>query len=355
VDTEGNQLPYLDQLTFVVFNDPKDMTLAALNGEVDFQDRHINPLSSKPVYLENAEKGGFHLFETVPASMNVMALMFNQTVEDPALREIFNNKDFRIAMSEAIDRQEIIDAVLVGQGEPYQAAPRPESQYYDEAYAKQYTDYSPEKANQLLDSIGLDKKDGEGFPLRADGKRGRLTIETTPTVRPEWPDMLELVREQWRKVGVDLQVKVVDRNLIDEHRRANKHEMLAWLGEGGLDVIADPRFYMVAQEESAFGVPWAYWFLDPKNPAALEPPANVKKQRELFAQLTASPKAADQDRLMKEILAIGKDDFYVMGIALTPKGYGIVKNNVHNVPVDQPFAWSYPTPGPMQYSQLFKQ
>ena len=157
--------------------------------------------------------------------MNIMVLMFNQTVVDPGLREIFVQKDFRVAMSLAIDRQEIIDAMLVGQGEPYQAAPRPESEYYDEAYAKQYTDYDPVKANALLDGIGLDKRDAEGFRLRADGQRLAILVETTDTIRAEWPDMLLLVKEQWQRVGVDLTVKVIDRNLVDEHRRANLHQL----------------------------------------------------------------------------------------------------------------------------------
>ena len=48
-------------------------------------------------------------------------------------REIFNNKDFRIGLSYAIDRKAIIDSAFVGQGEPWQAAPRKESPYLQRA------------------------------------------------------------------------------------------------------------------------------------------------------------------------------------------------------------------------------
>jgi peptide/nickel transport system substrate-binding protein len=354
VDTEGNQLPYLDRLNFSISTEGQDMILRAMNGEVDWQDRHINALAQKAVYLENAEKGNYHLVDQVPAAMNMMVLMFNQTIADPVLREIFANKDFRVAMSHAIDRQEIIDAVLIGQGEPFQAAPRPESKYYDEEYAKQYTEYDPDKANALLDSIGLTEKDGEGYRLRPDGKRLSITVETTDVIRPEWPDMLALIKEHWRKVGVELLVKVVDRNLVDEHRRANLHEIQVWNGDGGLDVIADPRYYMVAHSESAFGVPWSYWFDDPTAAGAIEPPERVKKQKELYAELVKTPTVEGQDALMKEILQIGKEDFYVMGISLMPNGYAVAKNNVHNVPQSQPSAWTYPTPGPAQLAQVYK-
>lgn len=354
VDTEGNQLPYLDRLRFSVSADGQDMILRAMNGEVDFQDRHLNAMAQKAVYLENAEKGNYRLVDQVPASMNVMVMMFNQTVADPVLRDLFTNKDFRVAMSLATDREEIIAAILVGQGTPYQAAPRPESKFYDEEYATQYTQYDPEAANGMLDAIGLTSRDSEGFRLRPDGKRLTLTVETTDTIKPEWPDMLLLIEEQWSKVGIDLQVKVVDRNLVDEHRRANLHEIQVWNGDGGLDVIADPRYYMVAHEESAFGVPWAYWFNDPTAAGAIEPPESVKKQKELYAKLISAPSVEEQDALMREILEIGKQDFYVMGISLAPNGYAIARNNVHNVPASQPSAWTYPTPGPAQLSQVYK-
>ena len=57
---------------------------------------------------------------------------------------------------------------------------------------------------------------------------------------------------------------------------------------------------------------------------------------------------------MREILEIGKDDFYVMGISLAPNGYALVKNNVRNVPASQPSAWTYPTPAPAQIAQVYK-
>ncbi|MDO8360695.1 MAG: ABC transporter substrate-binding protein, partial [Devosia sp.] len=242
----------------------------------------------------------------------------------------------------------------VGQGKPFQAAPRPESKYYDEAYATQYTEYDPDKAGAMLDALGLDKRDGEGFRLRPDGKRLSINVETFGTARPDWPDSLELVKAQWQKVGVDLLVKVVDRNLIDEHRRANLHDMQMWGGDGGLDVVADPHYYMVSSEESAFGVPWMYWFADPTSAGAMEPPDSVKKQHDLYDRLFQTPSAEEQDQLMNEILAIGKDNFYVMGISLSPKGYALVRNNVHNVAPSQPAAYTYPTPGPMQISQIYK-
>ena len=79
--------------------------------------------------------------ETIPSGMNTLAFALNLTHKDPMKREIYQNKDFRVALSHAINRQEIIDVVYVGQGEPYQLAPRPTSPFYNERLAKQYTEY----------------------------------------------------------------------------------------------------------------------------------------------------------------------------------------------------------------------
>jgi len=355
VDTEGNQLPYLDRLNFSLSNEREDMILRAMNGEVDFQDRHINALTQKSVYLENAAIGGYHLVDQIPSAMNTMVLMFNQEVADPVLREIFTQRDFRVAMSFATDRQEIIDAVYVGVGQPYQAAPRPESRFYDEEYATQYLEYDPDRANQMLDALGLAERDGDGFRLRPDGSRLRINVETFDTARPDWVDQLEVIKQQWTRVGIELDVRVIDRNLVDEHREANLHEMQIWGGDGGLDVIADPRYYMVSSSESAFGVPWYNWLWnDPTAAGSIEPPASVQEQKALYDQLFQTPTPEGQDELMRQILAIGRDNFYVMGISLAPRGYAVVRDNVHNIPDEMPAAYTYPTPGPMQMGQIYK-
>ncbi|CAA9575588.1 MAG: Oligopeptide ABC transporter, periplasmic oligopeptide-binding protein OppA, partial [uncultured Thermomicrobiales bacterium] len=49
-------------------------------------------------------------------------IALNLTHKDPVKRQIFGNKDFRIGLSHAINRQEIIDIGYVSQGEPWQSA-----------------------------------------------------------------------------------------------------------------------------------------------------------------------------------------------------------------------------------------
>ena len=74
---------------------------------------------------------------------------------------------------------------------------------------------------------------------------------------------------------------------------------------------------------------------------------------DLYAQILSSGDQAKQNELMKEILAIAKDQLYVIGISSSPPGYGIVSNTFHNVPTSMPGSWQYPTPAPTQPEQYW--
>ncbi len=187
VGTEGHQLPYVDRLVYDVYQDKEALVLKALNGEIDMQDRHIATLQNKAVFADNRQKGGYRFYEVTGSGNTSLAL--NLTHKDPVRRQIFQHQDFRIGLSHAINRQEVSDVVYVGQGEPYQIAPGPESVFYNEKLAKQYTEYDVKKANAHLDKV-LPNKDGEGFRLGPDGKRLSFTIEVTSALDPTWADVV---------------------------------------------------------------------------------------------------------------------------------------------------------------------
>ncbi len=116
VDPEGNQLPYIDDLSISVNADKQTLVLKVVNGEIDYQDRHINANANRAVFLDAAEKADIRLVDGPNADMNTTIISLNLTHKDPVKREIFNNKDFRIGLSYAIDRQAIIDSAFVGPG-----------------------------------------------------------------------------------------------------------------------------------------------------------------------------------------------------------------------------------------------
>lgn len=329
VDPEGNQLPYIDRVVFDLFEDAEVLLLRVLSGEIDMHARHYNSPGNRAVVIDNMERGDYRLIDFVTSDMNSALIALNLTHNDPVKREIFANKDFRIGLSYAINRQEIIDLIFIGQGEPWQAAPRPESPLYHERLAKQYTEYDVALANEHLDRAGYTERDAQGFRLGPDDRRISFVVEAMPLAN--WVDILEIVQMYWREVGIDMQTRPVDRSLFEVRREANEFDALISFGGGGLqDAILIPFAYFPYNVGSHFAIAWAHWYNN--DPRGEEPPAAPKRQMELYSQLEATANPDRQAELMGEILDIAAEEFYHMGITLRGAAYGIAKNNFRNVP-----------------------
>jgi ABC-type transport system substrate-binding protein len=353
-DPDGRQLPYIDRVVFDIVQNEQVILLKASNGEFGMHARHINTLRNKPVLAGNRKRGGYRFVDLVPSVMNDLLVQLNLAHEDDAMQKMFASKDFRIGLSYAINRPELIRSVVQGQGEPWQAAPRRESEFFDERLAKQYTEFDLDRANAHLDRAGYAERDGDGVRLREDGERVRFTVEVpTPTVKDFWVDAMELIKGYWAEVGVEIEVKSEDRSLFYERKDANAHDAVVWQGPGGTqDAIMDPRSYFPFSSESGYAVPWATWFTS-RGEAGTEPPKPARDQMALYRQLESTVDRDEQARLFREILAIAREEFWVIGTIAPTQGYGIVANDVHNVPASMPDANIYATPGPTNPEQYF--
>lgn len=354
VDKAGNQLPYMDNLQMTQVEDANSIVLMGIAGELDMTNRHIDKVANKPVFFDNQEKGGYSLYSTVPADMNTAVIQLNLNYDDDGFRDLFQNRDFRVALSIATDREEIVDVVYAGQGEPFQAAPRPESPFYDEKMAKQYTEFDPYKANEMLDAIGLTERDDNGIRKLADGRSAVIRVDVSTDLGPQL-DILELVQLHWEEVGIKLDVRKAERSYVYEQKDTNKHMAHVWKGDGGLgDAQLDPRYYLPMHEESAYAILWAKNWFEPSAADVQKLPEAVQKQYDAYRAMFASPNEAERTRLFKEVLRISQEQFYTIGISLPPLSYGVATNVMGNVPKNQPHAWVYPNPGPMNTSLLFK-
>lgn len=355
VDPDGKQLPYIDEVVYDVLEDPEVLLLRASNGDIDMHARHITSVSNKPVLAENREQGEYDFFDIVPSSMNTVVIALNQSHKNEAMREIFQNKDFRAGLSHAINRQEIIDVVFVSQGEPWQLGPREETPWYNEALVKQFTEYDVDLANEMLDRV-LPDKDGDGMRLMPNGDAFSFVVEVTADLNPESVDTSNLVLNYWREVGVNATLQPEDRSLLYTRKGANEHDCAVWGGDGGLnDAILEPRWYYPHSNESLYGVAWWIWHANPANPQAdpVEPPEAVKAQIELYDQIEQSPDPEIQSELFVELLATAEELYHAIGISLPAPDYGIKKNNLKNVLSPMPGAWLFPTPAPTRPEQYY--
>jgi peptide/nickel transport system substrate-binding protein len=353
VDPEGNQLPYFDRFISHMVTGEETMLLKYINGEIDWgQHWTVMVPANKAVLHENMERGNYHFFDSQPTYPNAASIMFNMTHRDPIKREVFQKKDFRIGVSHAIDREEIINLVYFQQSEVHQVAPLPGDRFYDEEMAKQYTEYDTDLANEYLDKAGLDQRDSEGFRIGPDGKRFSFVFDMMD-FHPELVDVAELVVGYLQDVDLDVAMNVSERNLWETRVGANaEHDVtIHQFGGGrGMAVIEDPRYFFPYQNRSLYARAWVSWYQDPTGETTTvppeEPPEKVKKSMELYRELEKSADVDRQDELMREILAIAKEMFYHIGVCTQPMAYGVVRNTMRNTPERCIQSWQYPTPGP---------
>ncbi|TCT29197.1 peptide/nickel transport system substrate-binding protein [Martelella mediterranea] len=355
VDTEGTQLPYFDTVNYQMVADPEVLLLKTLQGEVDMMDQYICTPANKPVLFDAQESGDFHFYTLKETAANVMVFQLNLNHTDPVKNELYNNRDFRAGLSHAIDRQAMIDAVFVGQGAPAQPSIVEGDPLYVERLAKQYTEYEPEKANAILDSV-IPDKDSEGYRLDSSGRRVTIIFEIDQ-VRTTFLDMFQLAIPNFRDVGIDAQIRTMDRSLWETRVRngrefdATAHQFGA---NSGVAAMLDPRYFVPFNSNALYAQGWALHFTNPDNDAAIEPPADVKAQQDLYTQLLATGDQAKQQEIMLKILNNAADQFLVFGVSLPPDGYGVVKNDMVNTMPVMPNSFGWPTPGPSAPEQFFK-
>ncbi|HEU5328788.1 MAG TPA: ABC transporter substrate-binding protein [Thermomicrobiales bacterium] len=351
VDPQGNQLPYIDGITYLLVEAGDVSLLKALNGEIDMDDRHFTSSTNKPVLTDNQQKGQYHFFTETPDSMNRFCVMFNFNHKDPVMKQIIQNVEFRIGLSYAIDRKSIIDTVYVGQGEPWQSAPLKQSPYYHERLATQYLEYDLDKAKQHLDKV-LPQKGGDGMRLRPDGKPLQIAFEVNSTAT-DLIDVLKLVQKTWASVGVPFTIKSEDRALRTTRVTAADYDVVCDGGPGGIDAILGPYWYFPFADFNGFATQWALWW-ESGGTKGEEPTEPAKKQQQIYDQITVTPDPDKQKELMKQLLDITADQFWVIGACTVSEGYGLVKNNFFNV-ADHMFSsgQEYVNPGASMPEQFY--
>jgi peptide/nickel transport system substrate-binding protein len=355
IDTAGTQLPYFDRIVYQMVADPEVLLLKTLQGEVDIMDQYITTPANKPVLYDGQESGQYGFYTLTETAANVMAFQLNLNHLDATKRALFNTLEFRQALSIAIDRQALIDAVFVGEGAPAQASIREGDPLYNEQLATQHTEFDVDRANTMLDAL-IPSRDGDNYRLDAEGRRVSIIFEIDQT-RTTFLDMFELAIPMFQAVGIDAQMRTMDRSLWETRvRRGREYDATAhqFGANSGVAAMLDARFYVPINNNCFYAPGWALYFTQPDNPDADEPPEAIKAQQALYKKLMATADPELQNSIMAEVLQNAADLFLTFGVSLPADGYGVVKNNVVNLMPEMPNSFGWPTPGPARPEQFFK-
>ncbi|HYY15512.1 MAG TPA: ABC transporter substrate-binding protein, partial [Gammaproteobacteria bacterium] len=234
VDAQGNQLPYIDKAVFTLAENEEVLNLRAIAGEYDNQLFHLSILKV-PVFLENEKRGRYKVSLHPGDYGGDLVIKFNMTYDkDPEIAKWFHNRDFRRALSIAINRDQINEMFWLGTSAPRSVVPVESNPYFPgPEYVTMWSSYEPKQANEMLDRIGLEKKDAEGYRLRSDGKgRLRLVMTVAGAAHAPFDQFVEPVKEHWKDVGIDLNIEVVERSLAITRGGANETQLSAWNNDG---------------------------------------------------------------------------------------------------------------------------
>ena len=231
VDSAGNQLPYADKLVFNVIQDPQVILLKFVNGEIDLFGRYAQ-IDMFPTLQSEERKGKFKLRITGPE--RGPAFYLNWDTPKVALREAFRNLQVRMALSYAVNREEINQIVYHGLMEPAGYAFARSSAFFNESLYKKYSTFDPELAKQLLDEAGYRDTDGDGFRELKDGSRFELNLDVTPGARVS---VCELVADHWQSVGIKVNLNIGLRDMIWPRRNNGEFDVHSWSLEGPADPL----------------------------------------------------------------------------------------------------------------------
>lgn len=358
VDSEGNQLPYLDKIQFTLAENLEVLNLRAIAGEYDIQERHTD-MGKMPVFLENRQKGNYTVHLDPALNGADCALHINQAYDaDPEIGQWFLNKDFRHALALGVDRDQLNETFWLGTGTPGSVAPAADSMFSPGAeYKKMWGVLDLKQANDLLDKIGLDKKDSEGFRQRKDGK-GRLRIEMI-TVGGQfipYTQIAEMIREQWKKIGIQADVKELERTLAFSRDASNENQILLWANDGSEWLYLFPRHALpVDPSECHMGQLIAKWYASNGAQGKAPQGEELKKALELF-KVAPTLKPEDQVKQGKEIWKLIVEGCWSIGtVGQSPAfmGVRIIGNKMGNVPDRQINAQHARTPGTSQPATFF--
>jgi len=215
VDTEGNQLPYVDRYESIIVTNPANLPMAILSGKVNLN-RDMIDWDKVSLYRENEQKIGAKIDLNLMTHNAPIALFINYGNPDAVWRKVVNDVRFRKAINMSIDRKQLSDILYLGTGKPSRWFP---------------SDYNLKEANRLLDEMGMSKRDAEGYRIGPDGKTFEFPIVYC-VQGGYWERAVELLVEYIQKTGIKATMKMVTMNLMGEMQNANQIKAtIDWLDD----------------------------------------------------------------------------------------------------------------------------
>ena len=338
VDQAGRQLPYIDRV-IINLSDEKLVPAKTGAGESDLQARYLR--FDDYTFLKQGEKRNDYkvrLWKTAKGSQ--IALYPTLNAADPVWRDLLRDVRFRRALSLAIDRHEINEVIYFGLVQPSNNTVLPQSPLFEKRFRDAWTKFDIQQANLLLDRIGLTKRDKRGIRLMPDGRPLEIVVDTAGESTEE-TDVLELIRDGWRKIGVALFTRPSQREVFRQRIFSGQSIMSTWSGlNNGIPTaeMSPEELAPLKQDQ----LEWPQWgnHVESKGKGG-EPPA-LPEARELLALFEAWRRAetnTERDRIWRRMLEIHAEQQFTIGTVTGNLQPVVVSGVLRNVPAEGLYNW----------------
>jgi peptide/nickel transport system substrate-binding protein len=277
VDPEGNQLPYIDKMNMARVVDLSTLDAKTVGGSYDFAAFELRILNYS-TYAEGAAAKKSHMILWQSGKGGEVIYNVNMNWADQEWRDVFSDDRFRQALSLAVNRADINNVIYFGNASETQFTVVPSSKHYKPEYAAAYAEFDLDKANALLDEMGLAWNAAKTHRTWPISKQDIIiSWDLVETETPKGP-ITELMAEYWKAIGIEIRYKSITRNLLAQKMDANEEPMSLWHGDETMDTLFMRRQKFFAPQdgdENCWGPKWGMWY-DTKGEMGEEPPQIIK-------------------------------------------------------------------------------
>ena len=293
-DANGVQLPYLDQLTLVITPDQNTEALRMQSGDIDLMvNADIRP-EDFARFRSAADDGRLRLLD-VGIGVDPNFLWFNLGDQSPA-RALFKEKAFRQAISYAVDRTAMVNTVYLGAAVPIYGPITPGNKAWYTEGVPAYP-HDPGRARQLLASIGLADRNGDGLLEDRDNKPVRFSILTqrAHTVRER---SVAMIQEHLRQVGITIDVVTLDvPSMFQRYSKRDYDAIYFSLQANAFDPALNTDFWTSGGQNHLW------------HPSQPTPATEAERQiDELMLRQAAAPTMTERQQIFAEVQKVFGDD-----------------------------------------------
>ena len=335
VDGQGRQLPYIDEVAMTVSN-PELIPAKVANGESDLQAAYLN-FPNYPFLKRGARRSDYKVRLWTAGEGSHIALYPNLNAADPVWRKLLSTAEFRRALSLSINRDDINKAIFYGLAKPASNTVLPGSKLYDPKLPTMWSEYDPGRANAMLDALGLKRDEPEGRRHLPDGREMRIVVETAGEGN-EQADVLQLIRDDWKKIGIELLIRESQREIFRNRVKAGSTIMSIWGGlDNGLPTPAtDPSEFAPSTAEQLQWPGYGMWVetggTGGAKPGDSERMDAIKRLIQLRHDWSMTTDRAEEKRIWEKILDISADQVFTIGIVSGVDQIVVVSDALENVP-----------------------